>query len=43
MQKPCPLTLGIEALIAMNPIKLADQSVNGAAVDLPQGTATNRT
>jgi len=27
----------------MDPIKLADQSINGAATDLSQGTATNRT
>jgi hypothetical protein len=34
MQKPHPMTLGIEALIAVDPIKLIYQSIEGASVDL---------
>jgi hypothetical protein len=42
MQKPCPLTLRIEAAIAMDPIELVNQSIKGAAMDLPQRAATDR-
>jgi hypothetical protein len=42
MQEAFPSTLGIDAAKAMDSIELADQSINSSAVDLFQGTATNR-
>ena len=42
VQKAYPPALIIRTSKAMDPVKLTDQPINGSAMDLSQGTATNR-